>query len=159
VDLKRKARLFHVPAWVHIIQGILLFTSTIKDAITAYLVSNMVKNQFDWFTMKPRDNEKTLTEQVIFLAGFIFEDIGQVLLQYIFYEQFMTKPSIFSIVNATIMALSAIPKLYLVLKYKIRESKDVLLKVFLIVFYAYPAFLLCLLRLKEKGCLILQISS
>ena len=54
--------------------------------MTAYLVSNMVKNQFDWFTMKPLDNKKTLTQQVIFLACFIFEDIGQVLLQ----EKFLT---------------------------------------------------------------------
>ena len=36
--------------------------------------------------MKPVDNKKTLTQQVIFLAGFIFEDIGQVLLQ----EKFLT---------------------------------------------------------------------
>ena len=71
----------------------------------------------------------------------------------------MTKTSIFSIFNAAIMVVFAIPNLLLVLKYKIRESKDVVLKVFLILFYAYPAFLLCLLRLlKEKGCLISQIS-
>ena len=49
--------------------------------MTAYLVSNMIKNQFDWFTMKPCGNKKTLTKQIIFLACFIFEDIGQVLLQ------------------------------------------------------------------------------
>ena len=116
VNLKLKARLVHVPAWVHIIQGTLLFTckwyffsvefdlrrilfqvptlnfsATIKDAITAYLVSNLVKNQFDWFTMKPVDNKKTLTQQVIFLACFIFEDIGQVLLQEKFLTGFLPK--------------------------------------------------------------------
>merc|ERR1719356_1091532 len=47
------------------------------------------------------------------------------------------------------MILFAIPNLLLVLNYKIRKSKDVALKVFLILFYAYPALLLCLLRLKK----------
>merc|ERR1719213_203340 len=45
------------------------------------------------------------------------------------------------------MVLIAIPNLFLVMKYKIRESKDVGIKVFLILFYAYPAFLLYILRL------------
>ena len=61
------------------------FLATIKDSITAYLVCNMARNHFDWVTMKPVPNRKTIAKMVIFLACFIFEDIGQVLLQELAY--------------------------------------------------------------------------
>ena len=58
-----------------------MFLATIKDALTAYLVCKMAQYHFDWAKLKPATNRKTLAKEVIFLACFIFEDIGQVLLQ------------------------------------------------------------------------------
>ena len=49
--------------------------------MTAYFVSNMIKNQYDWLTMKTVSNKKTLSKLIIFIACFVLEDIGQVLLQ------------------------------------------------------------------------------
>ena len=58
----------------------------------------------------------------------------------------MTKKSWFSLFNAVIMVLLAVPNLRLVMNFNLRESSDVSIKLFLVLFYAYPAFSLYILR-------------
>ena len=57
------------------------FSATIKDAWTAHLTKKWIESQFDCDARKPDKQKKIMAKQIIFLACFIFEDIGQVLIQ------------------------------------------------------------------------------
>ena len=70
--------------------------------------------------------------------------------KYIYYEQFLTETSLFSIVNAGIMTLFAIPNLINVLTFKIRSKKGVRTKFMLIFLFGFLAFVLSLLRFMKE---------
>ena len=58
-----------------------MLLAPIKDAWTAHFIRKWVEEEFDSLARKPVRQRKTRGKQIIFLACFVFEDIGQVLLQ------------------------------------------------------------------------------
>ena len=125
-----------------------------------------IQSGFDFAKGKQITDKKTRAKYVIFLAAFVFEDIGQVLIQeiyhpfihlkssplliklkYLYYEQFGTRKSLFSLANAFSMILiSAIPTLIMVFKYELTKQQSVGRKLIFILLFGFPTFLLYLLR-------------
>ena len=58
-----------------------LLLAILKDAWTVHILLESIQSGFDFARGKQTTDEKTRAKYVIFLAAFVFEDIGQVLIQ------------------------------------------------------------------------------
>ena len=58
-----------------------LLLAILKDAWTVHILLESIQSGFDFARGKQITDEKTRAKYVIFLAAFVFEDIGQVLIQ------------------------------------------------------------------------------
>ena len=143
-----------------------------------------IKDSFDFARGKQVSDKKAMAKYIIFLAAFVLEDIGQVLIQelyphkgntfqltkiyvvrsfrsllirkqYLYYEQFGTRKSTLSLANAFLMILIAIPNLTMVFKFHLKVQKSVREKFVLILLFGFPTFLLYVLRLYKGPVSIL----
>ena len=57
------------------------FLAILKDAWTVHILLESIQSGFDFARGKQITDKKTRAKYVIFLAAFVFEDIGQVLIQ------------------------------------------------------------------------------
>ena len=149
------------------------------------MIMTTLEKGIDFSRQSLEPQSKAQTKRIIFLAAYVFEDIGQVLCQegfgisiydfqmnshkpsnkYIYYEQFSTRKSLFSLVNAFAMILLAIPTVKLVFRYSVINKKRYILilllcsktvlsymkKLKLIFLYALPALMLYVLRFMKGG--------
>ena len=53
----------------------------LKDAWTVHVLLDTIKESFDFARGKQVSDKKAMAKYIIFLAAFVFEDIGQVLIQ------------------------------------------------------------------------------
>ena len=87
--LKTKPRMIHVPKYVHVVQGFILFTgkflkfrdtvinlisAILKDCFAAWAVRRIVRKEKD-------ENFTVMGNYLMFLACFYLEDLGQLLCQ------------------------------------------------------------------------------
>lgn len=113
----------HVSISTHLCK-LIFDLASIKDAWTVQMILESLNEGFDYSRQSLEPKSKARTKQIVFLAAYVFEDIGQVLCQYIYYEQFATRKSLFSLVNGFVMILLAIPTVKLVFRYNVRTKKE-----------------------------------
>ena len=61
-------------------------SAIVKDAWTVHVLLESIKSGFDFVRGKQVSDKKAVAKYIIFLAAFVFEDIGQVLIQELYQE-------------------------------------------------------------------------
>ena len=78
-------------SYLNFIANFYVNLAILKDAWTVHVLLDSIKSGFDFARGKQVSDKKAKAKYIIFLAAFVFEDIGQVLIQ----EKYQASKKIF----------------------------------------------------------------